>query len=45
LDYFNDVFNFSGPASFNPLSLWRSVQLSESDLIKKILICVQLEVE
>jgi len=34
LDYFNGVFNFSGPASFNSLEAYGGV-VQLSDLIKK----------
>jgi len=34
LDYFNDVFNFSGPANFNSLEAYGGV-VQLSNLIKK----------
>ena len=39
LDYINDLYNFSGPASFSPLEAYGGVR-QRSDLIKNILICV-----
>jgi len=36
LEYFNDVFNFSGPASFDSLEAYGGV-IQLSDLIKHIL--------